>query len=51
MLIVSTQTVIRVDDVEGWNDDQKFQLAIRRLTDTAFEWDVQVGHVLKDWPQ
>ena len=43
--------VNRVADAEGWDDDQKLQLAIRRLTGTAFEWHVQVGHGLMDWPQ
>lgn len=41
--------VIRVAEAEGWDDDQKLQLAIRRLTGTAFEWHVQVGHALDVW--
>ena len=41
--------VNRIGDAEGWNDQQKIQVAARRLEKTALEWHVHSGHAHATW--
>ena len=39
----------RTGDVEGWTDQQKKQVAVRRLAGTAQQWHITRGFVNDDW--
>jgi hypothetical protein len=41
--------VNRVGVTEGWTNPQRLQVAVRRLTGTAQQWQIQAGYMQNNW--